>query len=162
MPRHTAVPVALVCLLALACDDGPSQPTQPIPSVAGTYYASWQLQFRRNHDGYSGSFQCYGTVTLAQTPAANNTATLTGFAVVAGGCPPQSFDLNGTMQLNGTVQITTGAPRPPQGQCPGAPALPYSGVVTERDLALRGSLDVNCPGPGEGMHHWDFILTAGR
>jgi hypothetical protein len=163
MSRPKIVSLALSALVALGgCDDGPSAPTQPIPSVAGTYYATWQLQFHRNRDGFSGSFQCYGTVTLAQSPARDNTATLSGFAVVGAPCPAQSFDLRGTMELSGAVRITTGAPRPPQGQCPGAAATQYEGVVTERDLALRASLEVNCPGPGEGMHRWDVIITAGR
>lgn len=164
MSRTTTGAIAIAALLALsACgDEGPSMPTPVMPTVSGTYYANWQMQFRRQHDGFRGVIGCYGTITLAQTPTSRSTASLSGFAVVSGPCPPQSFDVRGTMQANGAVQLTTGAPQPFSGTCPGTPAAQYSGVVTERDLAVRASTDVDCPGPGEGSHHWDFILTAAR
>jgi hypothetical protein len=162
MSRNTTVAIAMAALLALsACgDDEPTTPTPVMPTVGGTYYANWQMQWRRENDGATGVIACYGTITLAQSITSANSATLNGFAVVSGPCPPQSFDVRGTMQANGTVQLTTGAPKPFQGQCPGAPATQYAGVVTEHDLAARASLDVNCS--GEGPHHWDYILTASR
>jgi hypothetical protein len=150
------LPIALV-LAACGGDDatGPTT-TVPVPSVAGTYSGYWLVQFRRLHDGYSGSFYCNGSMTIAQT--ANGS--LTGFLVVSSSCPPSSFDLTGGVDAQGAIRFTSGGPRPPVGQCPSPTGATYSGVVTDTSLSARASVQLECPGPGEGTHTFDYILQV--
>jgi hypothetical protein len=96
-------------LLAACGSDSPTTVTS-LPNVAGTYnaYNMWLVQFRRFHDGYSGSFNCSGSVTIVQSRAGQ----LSGFAVVSAPCPQLSFDLTGSVASDGSVTFTTGGPRP--------------------------------------------------
>jgi hypothetical protein len=145
-------------LAAAACGgDNPTEPTPgPIPSIAGSYGGYWLVQFRRHHDGFSGSFYCNSSVTLAQTA----TGGLTGFAVVGETCPPLSFDVSGSVNAQGALRFTSGGPKPPVGQCPAAVATIYSGVVAGSSLSVRATAQIECPGPGEGTHTFDYILQA--
>jgi hypothetical protein len=150
------LPVALILAACGGDDTTGSTPTGPVPSIAGSYGGYWLVQFRRHHDGYSGSFYCYGSVTLAQSAS----GTLTGFAVVNSSCPPSSFDLTGGVDAQGTIRFRSGGPQPPVGQCPAATGATYSGVVTGPSLSARASVELECPGPGEGTHTFDYILQA--
>lgn len=155
--RPTAL---LVLLLLTACGgDSPTSVTN-LPNVAGTYagHQIWLVQFRRHHDGFSGSFDCNGTVTLVQSREGR----LTGFAVVSAPCPSLSFDLAGRVSPDGSVTFTTGSPRPPVGQCPAAVGAAYAGLVSDQVLSARATAEVFCPGPGEGSHRFDYILNARR
>jgi len=157
--------VLAAAMAVTACDDdkGPTAPALPLPAVAGTYSASWQLQFVRDNDGLTGSFLCSGTLTIAQSASGSGmAASLTGFSVVSGPCPPQSFDLSGTVNADGTILFTTGGPRPPQGSCPAAPTAQYSGLIAERRLSARGTAVLDCPGVGVGQHRWTYIVTGFR
>jgi hypothetical protein len=165
MRRTTTVGAALLALLLGAgCgdDSSPVRPSVPVPNVAGTYWAQWQVQFERSRDGFSGSYFCWGQLTISQSGAASGQASLGGFSVVSGGCPQATFDLTGTIQADGTVRITTGGPRPNEGQCPVAPAASYEGVWANTNLSARATATINCPGPGEGQHRFDYIVTASR
>ena len=152
-----AIAFTLVALLAACGGDETTTPTPTnLPSVAGTYSGNWLVQFRRHHDGYGGSFYCYGTVTLAQSA----TGALTGFVVVGPSCPAQSFDLTGRVGEGGALTFTTGGPRPDVGQCPAPVGATYTGVVADRQLSARATVELSCPGPGEGPHTFDYILNV--
>lgn len=157
--RAQGLCVASMLLGLAACgSDSPIAPTPaPVPSVAGRYEAwnMWQVQFSRSNDGYTGSFYCSGSLTLAQ--AGNR---LTGFAVVSDPCPPLSFELTGAVTADRGVSFTSSGPRPAQGQCPAPAAADYKGVATESQISLRATVDLNCPGPGEGPHRFDYIIAA--
>lgn len=151
---------ALLALVLLAgCgSDSPTTIVANLPNVAGTYtgYNIWLVQFRRFHDGYSGAFNCNGSVTIVQSRAGQ----LSGFAVISAPCPPLSFDLAGSVASDGSVTFKTGGPRPSVGQCPAALDTVYAGLVSDKVLSARSSTDIFCPGPGEGQHHFDYVLTA--
>jgi len=157
MPMKKALLFPLLALLA-ACggDDATGPTTTNLPNVAGSYNGQWLVQFRRHHDGFSGSFYCYGSVTLAQSAG----GVLTGFTVVRSNCPAFSFDLAGNVGTGGSVTFTSGAPRPSVGQCPAPAAANYTGIVADRQLSARARVELNCPGPGEGVHTFDYILDA--
>jgi hypothetical protein len=145
-------------LVLVGCGgDSPTAPTVPVPGVAGRYEAwnMWQVQFFRTRDGFTGSFYCSGSLTLAQSGAK-----LTGFVVVSAPCPPLSFDLTGAVTVDGSVSFTSGGPRPPEGQCPFPVGASYSGVVAGTQISLRATANLDCPGPGEGPHRFDYIITA--
>ena len=153
-------PVLVLLALVLLAGCGSDSPTTVtnLPNVAGTYtgYNIWLVQFKRTSDGYSGAFNCNGSVTIVQSRAGQ----LSGFAVVSSPCPPLSFDLSGGVGPDGSVTFTTGGPRPSVGQCPAAVAATYAGLVSDKVLSARSSAYIFCPGPGEGPHHFDYILTA--
>ena len=151
-----ALVLAVLGFLAACGGEDATGPTTPLPNVAGTYNGNWLVQFRRHHDGFSGSFYCYGSVTLAQS----STGALTGFSVISASCPAASFDLSGSVGTGGSVTFTTGGPRPSVGQCPVATGASYTGVVTDHRLSARATVELNCPGPGEGAHTFDYILDV--
>jgi hypothetical protein len=149
---------ALWLLVLAACGgDNPVAPTVPVPVVAGRYEAwnMWQVQFFRTRDGFTGSFYCAGSLTLSQSRDR-----LTGFAVVGDPCPPASFDLSGSVTVDGGLSFTTGGPRPSVGQCPSPVAASYSGVASGSQISLHATANLDCPGPGEGPHRFDYIITA--
>jgi hypothetical protein len=153
---------ALTLALSLAAcgDDGPSTPSTTLPDVAGTWGVQWLVQFNRTRDGFEGSYNCWGTMTFSQSTQRGSSAGLTGFAVILSGCPIGTFDLNGTVNADGTMRISTVGPRPSVGQCPFAQAARYDGVLTGTTLSARARMDVQCPGPGEGPHVFNYIMTA--
>src|SRR5258706_12016051 len=120
MQSRALVLLALV-FLAGCGSDSPTAVTN-LPNVAGTYsgYNIWLVQFKRTSDGYSGAFNCNGSVTLVQS----HTGQLSGFAVVSSPCPPLSFDLSGGVGPDGSVTFTTGGPNPAGGPGPAAPPPP--------------------------------------
>jgi hypothetical protein len=128
-----------------------------VTNVAGRYEAwnMWQVQFYRVRDGFTGSFYCPGSLTLAQSGSQ-----ITGFAVVSEPCPPSSFELSGSVTADRGLSFTSGGPRPPEGQCPAPSGAAYSGVATEVQASLRATVNLECPGPGEGPHRFDYIITA--
>jgi hypothetical protein len=146
--------------LAACGDSGPTIPPPPIPSVAGTWGMQWLVQFHRTHDGFEGQYYCYGSMTLSQSATAGDSAGLTGFTVVQGGCPQGSFDVTGTLRPDGMVQIQTVGPRPNEGQCPFVPQASYDGQVANNVLSARAEETVTCPGPGEGEHVFNYVVTA--
>ena len=155
--RRSAMGAVSLLILVACGGDSPTAPTVPVPSVAGRYeaWSMWQVQFFRTRDGFTGTFYCPGSLTLAQSGDR-----LTGFAVVNEPCPPQSFDLTGSVTVDRGVSLTTGGPKPPEGQCPAAVGASYSGVVAGSQISLRATADLDCPGPGEGPHRFDYIITA--
>ncbi|HXB57350.1 MAG TPA: hypothetical protein VN461_21490 [Vicinamibacteria bacterium] len=161
---------SMFALLALAAcgSDSPTSPSPPVPQIAGKYngYPAWLVQWNRSRDGVIGSFTCYGTVTLSQSESMGGIASLTGFMVVAQPCPAQSFDLTGTVQADGSLHFRSGGPKPPEGQCPAAPVVEYAGVVSQKvnylELSARGTVMLDCPGPGEGPQQMDYIVSASR
>jgi len=166
MKTRIAILATSLALVGGCGGDEPTSSTPPLPSVAGTYsgYEVWLVQFSREHDGYTGSFHCNGTITFTQSP----TGALSGFIVVEQPCPPASFDLSGAVHADGSVTFTSGSPRPYEGQCPSAAAVTYTGTVAPyagsemKELSARGSTDVFCPGPGEGDHRFDYIFRGYR
>jgi hypothetical protein len=154
---------ATVALGHAACGGDSASPTSvtPPPSVAGNYYLQWTLQVLRKSDGFQTQFQCYGQMTLVQGAGA---ATLSGFAVVNGGCAPESYDLSGTVGAGGTIEFTTNGPKPPEGPCPGGKDVRFSGQVTTADsysmLTARGVTTVTCPQYGE--HEFTYLIYASK
>jgi len=152
-----------------ACSDDVTGPggvreARGIPSVAGVYTSSafWVHQVLRTSDGFMTSFTCSGSITLTQQPnPSNETADrLIGFAVVGAPCPAVSFDLTGSIGSDGTLQFVSGGPKPPQGPCPAASAVSYSGGVFDRRLNVRGTGLVMCPEFGE--HRFTYIVGGSR
>ena len=157
--KRTATATALL-LLAACGSDSPTTPPVPVPNLAGTYSSAvWLTQFNRTHDGYSGSWSCSGSMTLAQEPGSSN---FSGFAVVGAPCPGVSFDLTGTVTPGGAVTILTRGPRPGAGTCPLPPPSTYTGTMTGNTLSARTTVKVDCPGPGEGEYTFNQIVTARR
>ena len=162
MSRHTTAPLALAALLALsACDDDDSSlttPDVPVPSLTGTYSATnWLTQFNRTRDGYSGSWNCSGSMTLAQEPGSNQ---FSGFAVVGSPCPAVSFELSGSVTPGGAVTIVTRGPKPGAGTCPLPPPSTYTGLFQNNLLSARTQVKVDCPGELEGEYTFNQIITA--
>lgn len=156
--------VILPMLMLAACDDGNGGPTapsvpppSPAPSVTGTWSTSLLVQFRRTHDGYSGTYTCPGQMTLTQI---NNS--FRGFMVINPPCGASSTEVSGSVQPNGDVSLTAAGPRPGAGTCPAPSTLTYSGLMTVTQISVRATANVDCPGEGEGMHRFDFILTGFR
>ncbi|HET7293639.1 MAG TPA: hypothetical protein VFM88_14540 [Vicinamibacteria bacterium] len=161
--KNLARPLALALTLALAAcgdDSGPTTPPPPLPNVAGTWGMQWLVQFHRNHDGFEGQYYCYGSMTLSQSATSGQSAALSGFTVVQGGCPQGTFDATGTLRPDGTLTLETVGPRPSQGQCPFVPAAGYEGQVSNNVLSARAEETVDCPGTGEGEHVFNYVVTA--
>ena len=155
---------ALSALLLLAACGGdkittPSQPSEPLPSIAGSYSTQWLTQFIRPHDGYSGSWTCSGNLTIVQSPGASS---FTGFGVVSAPCPAVSFDLVGKVQAGGAITFDTGGPRAGAGPCPAPPVSTYTGTLSKdgRQMSARSTKTLNCPGEGEGEYQFNQIVTA--
>ncbi len=151
-------------LLLAACGDSnsvtsPTTPPPPAPNIAGSYSTQWLTQFIRPHDGYSGSWTCFGNLTIVQSPGSR---AFTGFSVVSAPCPAESFDLKGTVDAGGAITFDTGGPRPGAGPCPAPPVATYSGTLSQdgRQLSARSTKSVNCPGEGEGEYKFTQIVTA--
>ena len=153
----------LVPMLAVAACDGnkgggptePAPPTPPAVSVTGTWNTSVLVQFRRAVDGYAGSFSCPGQMTLTQTGG-----TFRGFAVINPPCGATSFDVSGTVQPNNDVTLTGAGPRPGAGPCPAPATLTYTGLLTASQISVHAATNLDCPGEGEGAHHFDYVLTG--
>jgi hypothetical protein len=169
MMKKIASILGLVTLAACGSDTNPVGPsiTVPVPNVAGVYkggYTSGLLvQWARQGDGVTGSFTCGASLTLSQATASDGQANLTGFLVIGAPCPPQSYDVRGFVYSDGSIRIFSGGAKPPQGQCPAVASVEYKGIVVSRqyvtDLSARGSANIDCPGPGEGLHRLDYILS---
>ena len=160
--------IAVVALATLAaCGDGDSDsPTRSTPpatftSMQGLWTSSqmWLTQFNRTHDNFNGSYTCPGNLTINHDPASS---TFSGFAVVAAPCPPLSFDLTGSIDASRGVRITMRGPRPGAGSCPQFPSSTYTGSYVGNTLSIRASATVLCPGPGDGEHTFNIILTANK
>jgi len=155
-------PAALVLSLGLAAcgSDTPTAPPPALPSVAGTWGVQWLVQFERARDGFSGSYYCWGSMTLSQSATAGQSATLDGFTVIQSGCPQGTYDVTGTLRPDGSMTLTTAGPRPNEGQCPVAETAHYDGQVSNNVYSGRAAETVNCPGPGEGDHSFNYVMTA--
>ena len=97
MMKSLIRPAALVLTLGLAaCGDDavPTAPAPPLPAMAGTWGVQWFVQFERTHDGFSGSYYCWGTMTLSQSATSGQSATLDGFTVIQSGCPQGTYDVS--------------------------------------------------------------------
>lgn len=160
--KNLARPLALILTLGLAAcgDDGPTAPPRPLPNVSGSWGMQWLVQFHRTRDGFEGQYYCFGSMTLSQSATADDSAALSGFSVVLSGCPQGTFDVTGTLRPDGMVEIATVGPRPNEGECPFVPAANYSGQVANNVLSARAEETVNCPGPGEGPHVFNYVVTA--
>lgn len=155
--------VAALLLLA-ACDSddnsSPVTPTEPVPTVSGTYQGTnWLTQFNRTRDGYAGSWNCSGSMTLTQEPGSNQ---FTGFAVVGAPCPAVSFELAGSITPGGGVTLVTRGPKPGAGTCPLPPPSSYSGQFQNNTISARTQVTVDCPGELEGEYTFNQIITARR
>ena len=161
--KTNAFALSALLLLAACGDDnkvtGPTAPTEPVPSIAGSYSTQWLTQFIRPHDGYRGSWTCSGSLTIVQPPGSR---AFTGFSVVSAPCPADSFDLKGTVDVGGAISFDTGAPRAGAGPCPAPPVATYSGTLGKdgRQLSARSTKTLNCPGEGEGEYNFTQIVTA--
>jgi hypothetical protein len=150
---------------AFACgDDNGSDDFTPAPTpvginLAGRWSSStmWLTQYTRTRDAYNGSYTCPGSMTITQGAGDR---TFTGFAVVSAPCPANSFDLSGTVDAEGAVTISMGAPRPGAGTCPQPPVSTYSGLVTGNNMSARAQARVQCPGELEGEYTFNYILSA--
>jgi hypothetical protein len=163
---NTMTPAAAAALLLLAACGGSSDspanvdPPVSVPTVSGTYAGTnWLTQFNRTRDGYAGSWNCSGSMTLAQEPGSDK---FSGFAVVGSPCPAESFELAGSITAGGAVTITTRGPRPGAGTCPLPPPSTYTGLFQGGLLSARTQVKVNCPGELEGEYTFNQIITARR
>src|SRR5260221_1975042 len=144
--RSRVLALLALVLLAACGSESPTTVTN-LPNVAGTYtgYNIWLVQFKRTSDGYSGAFNCNGSVTIVQSRSGQ----LSGFAVVSSPCPPLSFYLSGGVRPDGSVTFTTGGPKPAVGQCPAAAAATYAGLISDKILSAPSSADIFFPRPRE-------------
>ena len=159
--RPAAV-AALFLLAACGSNDGgvsgPTPPAQPVPNLSGTYNSTvWLTQFNRTRDGYAGSWNCSGSMTLSQEPGSDK---FKGFAVVGTPCPAVSFDLAGSVTPGGAVTIETRGPQPGAGTCPLPPPSTYTGLFQSNLLSARTQVKVTCPGELEGEYTFNQIITA--
>ena len=165
-PRHLVAPVLAVALGLSACggDGGTPVSVTPPPDVSGPYFVQWTLQVLRKSDGFQKQFDCYGTMTLVQGTATASTSSLSGFAVVNSVCPPESYDLNGSVSSGGAIEFNTNGPKPPEGPCPGGQNVHFTGEVTSsgtsRIISARGVTTVTCPQYGE--HEFTYLISASR
>jgi hypothetical protein len=157
-------PTAAVALLLLAAcgssDSGATNPTPsaPVPNLTGTYTGTnWLTQFNRTRDGYAGSWNCSGSMTLTQEPGSDK---FTGFAVVGAPCPAVSFDLTGSVTAGGAVTVLTRGPQPGAGTCPLPPPSTYEGLFQNNLISARTQVKVDCPGDLEGEYTFNQIITA--
>jgi hypothetical protein len=165
--RRLAAPALAVALgLGLAACGGGESPVSatPPPDVAGPYWVQWTLQVLRKSDGFQKQFDCYGTMTLVQGATTASTSTLSGFAVVNSVCPPESYDLNGSVSSGGAIEFDTNGPKPPEGPCPGGKNVHFTGQVTSSDsfrtISARGVTTVTCPQYGE--HEFTYLINASK
>ena len=151
----------LPVLMLAACDGDNGSPTTPptpdpaVPTVTGTWSTTMLVQFRRNVDGYAGTFSCPGQMTLTQTGG-----TFRGFAVINPPCGASSFDVTGTVQSNHEVTLNGAGPRPGAGPCPAPASITYTGLLTPSQISVHAAANVDCPGEAEGMHRFDYVLTG--
>lgn len=164
MMKSLIRPAALVLTLGLAAcgeDAVPTAPAPPLPAMAGTWGVQWFVQFERTHDGFSGSYYCWGTMTLSQSATSGQSATLDGFTVIQSGCPQGTYDVSsGSIRPDGALTLAAVGPRPSQGQCPVVEPARYAGQVSNNVFSARAEETVNCPGPGEGEHRFNYVMTA--
>jgi hypothetical protein len=159
MTATRAIAVAALLLLA-ACDDDDkvTTPEVPIPNMAGNYPSTnWLTQFVRTRDGYAGSWNCSGSMTLVQEPGSDK---FSGFAVVGSPCPAVSFELAGSVTRGGGVTIVTRGPKPGAGTCPLPPPSTYTGLFQNNQLSARTQVRLDCPGEEEGEYTFNQIITA--
>jgi hypothetical protein len=158
-PMKPASLAALLLLAACGGNDGNvNVPSDPVPSLQGTYSgANWLTQFNRTRDGYAGSWNCSGNMTITQEPGSDK---FSGFAVVGSPCPAESFELTGSVTTGGAVTIVTRGPRPGAGTCPLPPPSTYTGLFQGNTLSARTQVKVNCPGTDEGEYTFNEIITA--
>jgi hypothetical protein len=143
--------LALLLLLTACGSDAPTTEPVPVPSLAGTFSSTvWLTQFNRTHDGYSGSWSCSGSMTLAQEPGSSS---FTGFAVVGAPCPGVSFELAGTVTPGGAITMLTRGPRPGAGTCPLPPPSTYTGTITGNTPVRAHDRDRRLPRPRRGRVH---------
>src|SRR3954453_17372272 len=126
-PIRPLAVTALLLLAACGSDKSGSDPTPVanVPNRTGPYVSTnWLTQFNRTRDNYNGSWNCSGSMTLAQEPGSDK---FSGFAVVGGACPPVSFALSGSVTPGGPVTIVTRGPQPGPSTCPLPPPSTYTG-----------------------------------
>ena len=159
--KFLRIAVLLPVLAIAACgedSDSPSGPTpaaSPTPTITGTWTTSMLVQFRREHDGYAGTFTCPGQMTLTQTGG-----TFQGFVVINPPCGASSFEVTGTVQPNNDVTMTGAGHDPAPGRGPAPASITYDGLLTATQLSVHAAANVNCPGEGEGLHRFDYVLTG--
>ena len=164
MSRKIAAPLALAALTLLSACDGdskpgaPTTPPAPVPNLSGTYQGTnWQVQFNRTQDGYAGSWNCAGSMTIVQEPGSDK---FTGFGVVNAPCKAVSFDLSGSVTSGGAVTFLTRGPASGAGPCPQPPPSAYSGLFQNNTISARNQVKVACG--AEGEYVFDQIVTARR
>ena len=165
MSRTIAASLAFAALTLLSgCDSddegpsSPSAPASPVPSVSGTYQGTnWQIQFNRTNDGYSGSWNCAGSMTLVQEPGSNK---FTGFAVVNAPCKAVSFELAGSVTPGGAITFVTRGPASNAGPCPQPPPSAYEGLFQNNTISARSQVKVACG--EEGEYTFNQIVSARR
>ena len=160
--------IVTVFLFAFGCDDSkpqtstaPTPSPAPVPDLSGRWTGSplWVLQVLRTSDNFQTSFNCNGTMTIAQSPRSYS---IGGFMASTTPCEPVSFELAGTFAPGGAVTFKSDGPRPPQGPCPGGKEIEFTGTFygNNRLLSARGVTRVQCPEFGE--HVFTYIVTANR
>ncbi len=171
MMKKIASILGLVTLAACGSDTNPVGPSPAVaatvPNIAGVYAGGYKsgllVQWARQRDGAVGSFSCAASLTLSQGTANYGQANLTGFLVIGAPCPPQNFDVKGFVYSDNSIRLESGGAKPPEGQCPAAAKVVYSGIFVREQysagLSALGSASIDCPGPGEGPHHMDYILS---
>ena len=152
-------------LVLVGCGDEATTVVYDRPAdVAGPYVVDWTLQVLRRSDGFQTQFTCRGQMTLRQGAPTAGVASLTGFAVVAPPCDPESYDLTGTLTSSGAVEFTTGGPSPTAGPCPGGRNVRFSGLFrssgSSMTLSARGVTEVTCP--DFGVHEFSYLVSARR
>jgi len=165
--RISAFAIAIPLALGLsACGGDGESPTSatPPPEVAGRYSLTWTLQVLRKSDGFQKQFTCFGAMTLTAGSASGSTTALGGFATVTSSCPPESYELQGSIGSGGVIEFTTNGPKPPEGPCPGGKNVRFSGQITgsgtSRFVSARGVTGVTCPGFGE--HDLTYLISASK
>jgi hypothetical protein len=129
-----------------------------VPNVSGTYNSTvWLTQFNRTRDGYAGSWNCSGSMTLSQEPGSDK---FKGFAVVGAPCPAVSFDLGRIRHARRRRDHRDPRAAARRGHVPPAASLDVHRALPEQPALARTQVKVQCPGELEGEYTFNQIITA--
>jgi len=139
------------------CSDSPTAvtnlPERGRPPTAAT--TSGLVQFKRTSDGYSGAFNCNGSVTSSSRGRASSAASRGQLALPAAQLRPLGG--RGSRRWRSRSRRS---PKPAVGQCPAAAAASVFRLVSAKSPLCPVERRHLLPRTRRRPHHFDYILTA--